>query len=434
MRFPATLAVMAMMALIAVPSFAQSPNTNDSAGVPSATMEEIITAVAKADLPALDQLYQQSPDPAVRTLVSMARERIHADFDKSSADAKSCEQSLIDSDLQTALFCARFAIGNLRLAGREQEANQTDLDKLQRFQSRLAPAQVERLRDFASAHDHLPALNVQRPSGSFSIPLLYSERRERSGSLYEGSKRAIAVVANGHDTTMRVSTAGEYITLDQDSARDLGVHMTDIHVHVNNALAKNIPAQYGILDKLIFGGVTVENAPVLVVRAPDRVIGIGILKYLGTFRITKDTIEVYGSGDQRPASDYPMLIGSNVDGRNMRLLAAITIDGTPRLTLLNTGTPYYLTGNKAALAELDTRFQGQVQTRDLGNVRHNAVIDRTMANVVIGGQPMQMKFAVFADADVPWNYQLGRSALQDMDFYFDFQNRRTALIPRGDLK
>jgi hypothetical protein len=434
MRFPATLAVMALIAVTTASSFAQSPNTNNSAGVPPATRQEIITAVAKADLPALDQLYQQSSDPAVRTLVSMARERIHADFDKSTADAKSCEQSLFDSDPQTALFCARFAVGNLRLAGREQEANQTDLDKLQRFQSKLPAEQVERLRDFATANDHLPTLSVQRPDGSFSIPLLYSEQRERSGSLYEGSKRAIAVVANGHDATMRVSTASEYITLDQDSARELGVHMTDVHVRVNNSLAKNIPAQYGILDKLTFNGVTVENAPVLVVRAPDKVIGIGILKYLGAFRITKDAIEVYGSGDQRPPADYPMLIGSHVDGRDMRLLTTITIDGTPRLALLNTGTPYYLTGDKAALAELDTRFAGQVQTRDLGNVRHDAVIDRTVANVVIGGQSMQMKFAVFADADVPWSYQLGRSALQDMDFYVDFQNRRTALIPRSDLK
>lgn len=428
MRFPATLAVTALMVVAAAPLSAQSSS------IPSTTLQTIIAAVTRADLSALDQLSQQSPDTTTKTLVSMARARIHADFEQSNADAKSCEQSLFDSDPQTALFCARFAVGNLRLAGKEQEADQADLDKLQRFQAKLPPEQIERLRDFATSNDHLPALTVQRPSGGFSIPLLYADQRERNSNLYEGSKRVIGVVANGHETTLRVSTSSGYITLDQDSARDLGVHMTDVHVTVNNPLAKNIPAQYGILDKLTFNGVTVENAPVLVVRAPDKVIGIGILKYLGAFRVTKDAIEVYGSSDPRPASNDPMLIGSNIDGRNMRLLANITINSAPHLALLNTGNPYYLTGDKSALADLDTRFAGQVRTRDVGNVRHDAIIDRTMANVVIGGQPMQMKFAVYADTDVPWSYQLGRSALQDMDFYFDFQNRRIALIPRSDIR
>ena len=61
-------------------------------------------------------------------------------------------------------------------------------------------------------------------------------------------------------------------------------------------------------------------------------------------------------------------------------------------------------------------------------------VDRTVADVVIGGQPMKMKFGVLADENLPWNYELGRSALQDMDIYLDFQNRRSALIPHSDIR
>jgi hypothetical protein len=41
---------------------------------------------------------------------------------------------------------------------------------------------------------------------------------------------------------------------------------------------------------------------------------------------------------------------------------------------------------------------------------------------------------VLADENLPCNYELGRSALQDMNIYPDFQNRRSALIPHSDIR
>jgi hypothetical protein len=42
-------------------------------------------------------------------------------------------------------------------------------------------------------------------------------------------------------------------------------------------------------------------------------------------------------------------------------------------------------------------------------------------------------FAVFKDADLPWDYILGAGALDDMDFYFDFDHRHTCLLLHDHL-
>lgn len=45
-----------------------------------------------------------------------------------------------------------------------------------------------------------------------------------------------------------------------------------------------------------------------------------------------------------------------------------------------------------------------------------------------------MKPGILDDADTPRNYQPGRSALQGMDYHFDFEGRRTTIIPRSNLR
>lgn len=436
MKFPtATLAVF-VAASTASLAWAQSPDTSGGSGaVPADTLKAITLAVGKADLDALDQLGQSSSDAATRWVIVMAQERIHGDFDKSSADASSCEHQYVDSAVETALYCARFRVGNLRLAGHEAEAEKADLEMVKRFQSKLPDAQAHNLEHYASSNDGLPPLTVQRPAAGFSVPLLYAEKRRRDGGIWESSKRDIAVSANGHAINMRFGSSAANMMLDEDTAKALGVRIVDTQVTVKSAASDTkIGAQWGILDKLTFDGVTVENAPVLIVPRTVPTIGIDIFKYLGAFRITKDAIVVYGPDDQRPANSDPILIASYIDGTNMRLVASLSINGENHLTLINTANPYYLTGSKGAMDDVDTRFAGQIQRRDVGNVTHGEVVDRTVATVVIGGQSIQMKFGVFPDENLRWNYQLGRSALQDMDIYVDFQNRRLAFIPRNDMR
>jgi Aspartyl protease len=439
MRAATSLAALSISLALSLPLMAQSPGSASSTveANPSATLiRAVIEAVRKADLPALDQLDVQSTDPAAHALTAMARSRIHADFQQSGQQAKACEQQFFDSNPGVAIFCARFAIGDLRLEGQEQEAEQADLDMVQRYASKLSPADLEGMRAHAEVYDHQPALLVQRPAGGFSIPLQPHQHRDRRGNLMQSGNRDIAVTINGHAATLGVNTAAAYVVLDPDTAQQLGVRMTGAKGIVDGPLSKNVTVQYGIIDKLSFNGVTIENAPVQVDPGNDRtVIGMGLLKYLGTFRMTKDAIEVYASGSNSPPADtQPMLVGSTVDGRGLRLVTPLSINGASELTVLNTGSAFYLSGDKDALAELETRFYGQAKLRDAGPHVHDAVINRTIANVVIAGQPIRMTFAVYAEAEMNWKYQLGLSALQDMDFYVDFNNRQLALIPRSDIK
>jgi Aspartyl protease len=435
-KFPLATSAVFLVASIASAASAQSliRDASSTSAVSSDTIKTITSAVAKADLGALDQLRKSSADDVTQLLVAMAQERILGDFDKSSADATACEQKFFDSAVQTALFCARFHVGNLRLAGRESDADKADQDMVKRFQSKLSDEQAQNLQNYASTYDALPVLSVQRPNNGFSIPLLYAEHRERNGGITETSKRDIAVTVNGQTVNMRFGTGPAYLQLDEDTAKQLGARILDTHAAVKTVFNEKVGVQTGILDKLSFDGVTVENAPVVIVPRTVPSIGMGIFKYLGAFRITKDAVIVYGPNDQRPANSDPILIGSYINGGNIHIVTSLSINGEQHLTVINTADPFYLTGSKGALSDLDTRFAGQIQGRGVNGVRHGETVDRTLANVVIGGQPMQMKFGVLADENLPWNYQLGRSALQDMDIYLDFQNRRSALIPRSDIR
>lgn len=436
MKFPLATSVVLFAASIASLASAQSliRDSSSTSAVPADTIKTINSAVAKADLGALDQLRKASNDDATQLLVAMAQERIQGDFDKSNADAATCEQKFFDSAVQTALYCARFHIGNLHLAGWDGDANQADRDMVKRFQSKVSDEQAQNLQAIAAAYDTLPVLNVQRPHNGFSIPLLYAEHVERNGGIRETSKRDIAVTVNGQTVNMRFGTGPAFLQLDTDTAKQLGVRILNTHATAKTVFNERIKAQTGILDKLSFDGVTVENAPVVVLPSSVPSIGMGIFKYLGALRITKDAVIVYGADDPRPASSDPILIGSYVDGGNIHMVTSLTINGEPQLTLINTADPFYLDGSKGALADLDTRFAGQLQRRSASNVIHGETVDRTVADVVIGGQPMKMKFGVLADENLPWNYELGRSALQDMDIYLDFQNRRSALIPHSDIR
>jgi hypothetical protein len=45
-----------------------------------------------------------------------------------------------------------------------------------------------------------------------------------------------------------------------------------------------------------------------------------------------------------------------------------------------------------------------------------------------------MTLVVFKDDTLPWGYVLGNLVLQDMDFFFDFDNWHTCLLPHKNLR
>ncbi len=400
----------AVAAALSPGTHSQDATTTPSSRVSHETLQAVAEALVKADIPALSQLYQSSNDPATHVLAAMALERIHGHFDEASADAKLCATSLHASQPGVALFCERFANGNLRLAGKDREADQADVDTARRY-GYGPPVSFEPLR-------------TESPAAGFSIPLVDTD---------QGTQAAIAIAANGHSLRVTVDTGSYDITLDEKTARDLGVRMLGLDGRTNGLLTTGMQSHYGLLDKLAFAGVTMQDVPVLVVPGHQRLIGLNVLRRLGAIRITRSSIQVYGQDDERPACTEPMLFASNRDGRDLHMVTALSINGAPHVTLLDTGDEFYLNGNQAALKEVTSRSRGHLALGDIGPTTHEAAFSRATADVVIAGQPIRMTFAVFKDANVPWAYALGRGALQDMDFYFDFDNRHTCLLLHDHL-
>ncbi|MBV8157389.1 MAG: hypothetical protein JO278_07015, partial [Dyella sp.] len=117
---------------------------------------------------------------------------------------------------------------------------------------------------------------------------------------------------------------------------------------------------------------------------------------------------------------------------SLRAVTNLSINGTPRTTLLDSGSAFYLNGNQAAMDEVKAIYNRRMRIRDVG-ATHAARVSQATAEVIVSGQPIQMTFGVFRDADLPWSYILGSGSLGDMDFFFDFDRRHTCVLVHDNL-
>lgn len=379
----------------------------------------IVRALSAGDVPALAELYRHPPDPATRVLAAMALERIHHHLAKASEDARVCEHALIDSQPRIAYFCALFANGNLRLSSGEAAADRDERDIARRFADKVSRAKLRAIDRYLAYREKVPPLEVARPSGTFEIPL---------GSTLHTHMPTIEVKANGVTLPLIVDTGSSYITLDAKWAHKMGVHMTGRSGTGRGLLSHGIDIRYGTLDTLTFAGVTMQHVPVTVVPGRHRLIGIDVLRHLGTFRLARDKITVYGRDSVRPACRQPMLIGSDIRGRNIRLLTSIMIDGDLRTVLVDSGFGTFLSATRGAMDELQSGHNTRAVVHGAGARKHHARTNRATAQVVIAKHPFTVTFPVFKDARIPWDYVLGSGALRYMDFYFDFENAHTCML------
>lgn len=392
----------------------------------AATVLTVEQALSQADVPTLVRLYQTSTDPVSRVLAAMALERIHFSLEKASEDARLCEQSLIDSKPEIAFFCAKLANGNLRLAQGARQADAAELDIARRFAGKLPQSQLDQLRSYVEGHLQGSPLQVNLPSQSFSIPLHHS--------LANGNVPDVEAESHGKRTWLLVDTGSSTLTLDEDAARALGVTMLERTGKARGVLSRNIPTRYGTLDRLTIGEVTLLNVPVTVISGRHRLIGIDILRRLGTFRLGENAITVGASDHGGSACNEPMLIASNVWGTELREVAALRIDGQLRTTLLDTGTSSFLVADQHALDELHSNPGRRMNVRDMGSHLHATRVSRATADVDIAGQPFTVTFDILKDASLPWHYVLGSGALRQMDFYFNFNAHHTCLLLHRDQR
>jgi len=165
---------------------------------------------------------------------------------------------------------------------------------------------------------------------------------------------------------------------------------------------------------------------VTVTPSQRRLIGIDILRQLGTFRLGDKALTA-GKVDGDTCNE-PMLVASDLWGNQLHLVAALSIDGQLRTTLLDSGANSWLSGDRSTIDQLHTRHASRVTIRDMGPRQHAARVSEATADVEISGQPFTVTFKVYKDAGLPWHYILGSGALQFMDFHVDFDTRHTCLL------
>lgn len=398
-----------------------------TAGTPD-DMQLIATvakAVSAADVPTLAEMYQHPPDDAARALAAMGLERIHYNLDASSADARVCERALIDSRPTLAYFCAVFDNGNLRLRAGNAIADAAEASIVERFAGRVPASRLDHLRDYVKAHAGEAAFRVDLPAQDFTLPL-----EHLSGS----DIGALEAQANGKKTLLMVDTGSSVLTLDAATAKRLGVRMLGHEAYDNGVLSHGVALASGVLDRLTIGPVVLHNVPVQVGPGHLRLIGLDVLKMLGTFRIVRNAINVYRTPTQQPVCQQPLLIASEPWGNSIRAVVALPINGTLRTALIDSGNSFYLSGDEDSAKELALSYAQRLRIRDIGPLAQAARVSEATARVVVSGQPIDMTFAVFKDATLPWHYVLGSGALRDMDFYFDFPGRHSCQLLHADLR
>jgi predicted aspartyl protease len=424
------------MLVTALPAMPVSAVDNPAAATPADTVQAINTALVKVDTAALDKLTRQT-DPLTRLLASMALDRVHGRFTQSSAEAATCRDGLIDNQPQVALYCALFAVGNLRLSGEDHAAGTALQQWPQFFQGKLPAAQWDQLNHFVTLQAGQPVPEAELPSGGFDIPV-HAGKHHGGREASDDTSDTIDAQINGKPVALRVGTSNAYVVLDQDTAQGLGIQVAADGTDKDHAAS---PA-FGTLDSLSFAGATFRHVPVQVVPgAHIHAIGMGILKYLRTFRVARDSIQVYGPTEARPACDDAMLLASDAGGSaGLRLAVQLGIDDAQSVAMLSLDSPFYLYGNKDAPAApphggghrmggmgggMGSGMGGGGRGMGGGGMGGSA---RSTLEVTLDGKTLRMPYVAARNPNLPWDYALGRAVLDDMDLYVDFTSQHTCLL------
>jgi hypothetical protein len=385
----------------------------------------ILGAVEQADLPTLSTLYADK-DPIIHVMAAMAIERVHFNLAASSSDAAICEDNLIDTRPAVSLLCARFRIGNLRLAGRYEEAHQAVDALLQAYQGKspVLEKSLAAMRADQTAEAAQPRTSIEQPAHT---PVLLPLKQDVVSPTFDAT-------ANGHPFELELDTGAGNLILGQDQARALGVKPLNRHGRTRGWLSKNVPVQDGLLDELKIGSIVMRNVPVSIVPRKIALIGVNLVAPLGTIKITQRTIQ-FGEDNAATAScATPMLVSSGPFGRSLRVIPQLLVNDTLQSVMLDTGSARYLLGTRKALDDVTVLHRTKLAFGDIGG-DHRFVNGKTAkVRLTISGQPIEMYFMVLSDSDMAHGMTLGAGALRDMDFLLDFRHQHQCFVLHPHLR
>ena len=396
----------------------------ESMAAENADLSVIWKAMQSADAPALVKLYQEASDPIVHVWAAMALERVHFNLDAASADARLCEQSLIDTRPAVALSCGQFRSGNLQLAGRPAEAQAVERELIERFRNHRVDRQLASMQSYLDRSANLPPLSYDVPSGDVTLPLKDT-----------ASVPTIEARANDHAFNLMLDSGANGLVLGIEDARRYGVKPLDGEGKVNGWLSQGVPTKQGLLDTLQFGGITLHNVPVTIVPDPIALFGSNLMAPLGTLRFSSKALLIYGKDSETPACDTPMLAGSGLWGNGLRVLPQLLVNDNPQSVMLDTGASRYLLGTRAALDEVTTLHREKTSVRDIGGSHHFANAQSAKVKLTIAGQPFDILFEIYTDStNIRHPITLGAGALRDMDFLLDYRHQHMCFLLHPNLR
>lgn len=152
-----------------------------AAGVaePAATIRTLLKALQQGDEATASGIYRSATDPVAHVWAAMVLERLHFHLDAANADARLCEDDLIDGKPGIALLCGQFRSGDLRLAGRRGEADEVERELVKRFQGHGVDKALADMRAYLAGDEAAsPPLTYDSPGGKVSIRGLGSNGTE----------------------------------------------------------------------------------------------------------------------------------------------------------------------------------------------------------------------------------------------------------------
>jgi hypothetical protein len=386
----------------------------------NASLRGVLKAMREADTKALFDLYN-SKDPIVHVFAAIAIERTRFNLDAANKDAKVCEDNLFKTKPATALTCAQFQVGDLRLAGKWQAALDAEADLVRRYKGlgRGMDRALAAMQKYLDGEANVPQYSID-PLPTADVVLKF-----KHDSRYGDAIRPILQAkANGHDLDLLLDTGANNMIVDEDKAHDLGVKLLDAHGHASGWISKGIETQRGLLDTLQIGSIVLRNVPVIVTGRHIALIGGNLLAPLGALRMTEKELTIYAEHGDPPTCDRDMQVGSDLWGSYLRVLPEFLLNDQPHSVMLDTGASRFLIGSKAALDEVKRLGSGHLAMNDIGGSHPFANAEAAKVKMQIDRQPFNIYFVVYTDSTISHDITLGAGALRDMDYILDFRQHK----------
>ena len=257
---------------------------------------------------------------------------------------------------ERGLVCSMFKLGNARIAGNLPAFAEQALEiqrkyySLVREKSKITDAT---LRGIAGIDMEklikLPEMRVESVKDTSVIN--YQQMPMMSPEIIPPELRSkmkaapshtpyIMTKVNGIDVGFLVDTGATITLINPKMATQLGVHPTTALGSSSNGFGISKKVDYAIVDSLTIGGVVLHHWPIGItdIQLPFPVIGLDTLARLGTVRLDKNSLTIYGDKSVKPTCDKPMQLGSELSGYNINISYPLHVSGKLFFAVLDTGS------------------------------------------------------------------------------------------------